>query len=191
MEHEKTTEVLDSIEEPPLTSRRLWEREVRVRAQNKCSNCGSDDRLRVHMIVPLEAGGHFVESNGVLLCRTCDMAKDFSPGVKSGRWPVNIWVSRRLYDRIQETIQVKNGVKSMSSLARYLISKYITDEDSFDDLEQYQESGNDVKINVWVDKDKYETFQVLLKRRGMTVTDALKALITVWHGEGVHFKNGK
>lgn len=122
-------------------------------------------------------------TNGVLLCRPCEMASEsLGSGKKreQDRRILNFWVSRKLYDRIQKSIEVKNGFNSVSSLVRYLMSKYIRDEDRFDDLEQYQDSGADVKINVWVDIGSYATFKRLLDKRGVTVTDAVKNLILVY-----------
>lgn len=93
---------------------------------------------------------------------------------------VNFWVSRRLFDRIQEGLQTYKAFNSMGSLVRYLISKYIEDESRFDDLELYQDEGADSKLNVWVERDRYDTFKVLLDKRGMTVTDAIKSLIRMY-----------
>lgn len=93
---------------------------------------------------------------------------------------VNFWVSRRLFDRIQDGLQTYKAFNSMGSLVRYLISKYIEDESRFDDLELYQDEGADSKLNVWVERDRYDTFKVLLDQRGMTVTDAIKSLIRMY-----------
>ncbi len=171
----------------------VWEGAVRDKARNQCSNCGSGDRLRVQLIVPIPAGGRYIVSNGVLLCRTCDMARQSVPvsGPQSNRWPINLWISRALHDRIQDVIKTKNGFRSMSSMARFLIDRYVSDEGLFDDLEQYQDAGNDVKINLWVDKDTYEIFHSKLKRRGVTVTDAVKALIRMYDSGAGAVVNGR
>lgn len=163
-----------------------WEKFIWDRNRGRCSNCGSEDRLRVKMVVPIEAGGKLVESNGVLLCRTCEMAAEAANaagGAGSVRRPVNFWVSRSLYDRIQEGIKTRNGFSSMGSLIRYLMTKYVLDEHRFDDLESYQDSGADVKINVWVPMDGYSTFKQLIDKRGMTVTDGIKALVRMYESE--------
>jgi hypothetical protein len=163
-----------------------WERLVWQRYQNRCGNCGSRERLRVVMVVPPEAGGQLIDSNGVLLCRSCEMAAD---AVKKGKTQsdqrlVNFWVSRRLYEHIHKNIASyksgAHGFRSMGALVRYLISKYVEDEKRFDDLALYQDDGTDVKVNVWVEKDQYNTFKVLLDKRGMTVTDAIKSLIRMY-----------
>jgi hypothetical protein len=159
----------------------LWEAAILERARDKCSNCGSTHKVRVCMIVPLEAGGKLLLENGTTLCRACEMAAEVvtraSPG--GAERPVNFWVSRRLYDKIKAL----NGFTSTGSLVRFLMGKFVTDAERFDDLAQWQENGSDVKINVWVDRKIYETFKTTVSDRGMTVTDALKALIRVYEEE--------
>lgn len=162
-----------------------WEHLIRTKCRNKCANCGSTDRLRVRMIVPKEAGGQLEPHNGALLCRACEMAMD-SVGrttKERARRPINFWVSRRLHNRLKNGVRTRNGFTSMGSLVRYLVGSYVTDEGRFDDLEQYQEEGADVKINVWVEADSYGEFKELLVNRGMTVTDAVKALIRMYEAE--------
>jgi len=73
------------------------------------------------------------------------------------------------------------------------MSKYIMDESRFDDLEQYQDSGADVKINVWVDIGSYATYKRLVDKRGMTVTDAVKSLVLMYESQAeplVQKRNG-
>lgn len=122
------------------------------------------------------------EANGVLLCRGCEMAADAvkKDSKASDQRLVNFWVSRRLFDRIQEGLATYKAFNSMGSLVRYLISKYIEDDGRFDDLGLYQDEGADVKVNVWVERDRYDTFKVLLDKQGMTVTDAIKSLIRMY-----------
>jgi hypothetical protein len=60
------------------------------------------------------------------------------------------------------------------------MSKYILDEERFDDLELYQDEKADVKINVWVEEDRYGTFKRLAEKRGMTVTSVLRSLIRMY-----------
>ena len=166
-----------------LEDKRPWEQRVREAAKDRCSNCGGEDRTRVSMIVPIDAGGQAVVSNGVLLCRPCEMASeslDSNKKREQDRRILNFWVSRKFYDRLQKAIDTQGGFNSVSSLVRYLMSKYVIDEARFDDLEQHQDSGADVKINVWVDIGSYATFKRLVDKRGMTVTDAVKNLILVY-----------
>jgi len=159
-----------------------WKQAVRIKCRSRCSNCGSTDKLRVRMIVPEEAGGKMIESNGVVLCRVCEMAAGSIPSGSRGydRRLISFWVSRNLHSRILEAVSAKNGFRSMGSLIRYLMSQYISDEQRFDDLEQYQDSGSEVKLNVWVDRDRYEDFRSMLQNRGVTVTDGLKSLFRMY-----------
>jgi hypothetical protein len=78
------------------------------------------------------------------------------------------------------------GFNSKSALIRYLMGKYIQDEGQFDDLENYQDAagGTDsAKVNAWVPIDTYETFKTMLDRRGLSVTDAVIALVMVYEME--------
>lgn len=163
-----------------------WEELVREAFKDRCSNCGGEDRLRVRMVVPEAAGGHRVVSNGILLCRPCELASESlsrEPARDAQRRILNFWVSRKLYDRIQHGLVTRNGFNSVSSLVRFLMSKYVIDEARFDDLEQYQDVGTDVKINVWVDTSAYSTFKQLVDKRGMTVTDAVKSLVMMYESQ--------
>lgn len=161
-------------------------------AGGKCSNCGSNERLRTRMIVPVEAGGQYVETNYVVLCRTCDMARESLPnaGSKADTYVVCIWMTHGLRERVEAFLKPKRTFRSWSSLTRYLISKYVSDENRFDDLEQYQDGASETKVTVRVDKEIYETFMVMLKRRGMTVTDALKGMYIMYASSAGQVVNG-
>jgi len=154
-----------------------WERKVRERFRFRCGNCGGSDRLKVRMAVPEEAGGKLVSSNGLLLCRPCEMAAETRGRSDEDRRPINFWVSRSLYDRLQNGLRTRAKFPSIGALIRYLMGKYVEDESRFDDLPQYIEEGSDVKVNCWVDRGTYASFKERLDARGMTVTDAVKALI--------------
>lgn len=166
-----------------------WEKKVWELHRDCCSNCGGTDRLRARMVVPESAGGLLVESNGVLLCRPCEMASDTisQRSSDSNRRLINFWISRSLYDKLQVARKSKVGFASMGSLIRYLMSKYVADEPRFDDLGQYQDSGSDVKVNVHVDRDIYLVFRRLVGIRGITVTDAVKSLILMYESEAEPF----
>jgi hypothetical protein len=166
-----------------------WERLVYQRYKNRCANCGNPERIRVVMVVPPEAGGQPIDSNGVLLCRSCEMATD---AVKKGKTAsdqrlVNFWVSRKFFDTLHSNLTGyradRSGFRSMGALIRYMIAKYVEDESRFDDLSLFQDEGADAKINVWVGKDQYGVFKALLDKRGMTVTDAIKGLILAYFSE--------
>lgn len=166
-------------------ARRTWEVEVREHAKGLCANCGSDDRCEVRMVVPEAAGGQLVLGNGILLCRACDLTMDLTaryaePVVR--KRPVNFWVSHALYTRLHNGSE-KTSFRSMAGLIRFLMTKYVLDPNRFDDLSQYQESGTDVKVNVWVEDDMYLRFKELVDRHGLTVTSALKGLIGMFESE--------
>lgn len=163
-----------------------WEKEVLEAGHGLCGNCGSDDHVRVRMIVPEEAGGKMVLGNGILLCRACDLTMDlttrFTEPVRRKR-PVNFWVSSAFYKRLHSGSE-KTSFKSMAGLIRFLMTKYVMDVDRFDDLMEYQDAGaKDVKVNIWVEDSIYARFKELADRNGLTVTSALKALIGMFEAE--------
>jgi hypothetical protein len=164
-----------------------WQQEVWKRTNNKCSGCGSTAKLRLKLIVPEEAGGQCSPENAYIVCRACEIATDATrPKMQhANNRPINFWVSRRLFERMNNGLCSDRGFKSKSALIRYLMGKYIHSEPQFDDLEQYQdaEGVDDAKVNAWVPKDTYETFKTMLDRRGMSVTDAVKALVMVYESE--------
>lgn len=174
----------DSIEvlPPEVSEERAWEKAILEHFRSRCANCGSNERLRVKTVVPVEAGGKLVTSNGVCLCRSCEMASDayLKSSKNENQRLVNFWVSRSLFDRLKVNLDNHKGFNSMGSLVRYLMAKYVEDENRFDDLELFQDEGADTKLNVWVEKDRYATFKNLLDKRGVTITDTIKSLIVMY-----------
>jgi len=180
--------------EDPTYEKSAWEFEVLEKNNNRCCNCGGVYKVAVRMVVPVEIGGFLTDSNGILLCRACELAIDahsYSQTRSEQRKPINFWVSSSLYNCIQTSLQSKNSFDSMGSMVRYLISKYSEDPDRFDDLNQYQNKGADLKVNVWVDADKYLIFKHIVEKNGATVTDVLTGLISLYETEGrlSHLKN--
>lgn len=161
-----------------------FQRSVLDRSAHQCDNCGSQDRVRARMVVPEEAGGLYRESNGIALCRTCDMARESvaRDADKNRGYVVSVWMSKGLRERVAAVLG-PNGFRSWSSLTRYLMSKYVMEEKIFDDLEQYQDFDSEVKVTVRVDQDRYSTFAAMLKRRGLTVTEALKGLYLMYSSD--------
>ncbi len=178
----KTLEELTSDPDTAESELKAWKKAVIEWNRDRCANCGIGDRLKVKMIVPLEAGGQLVTSNGVLLCRACEMASDsFSKSSKiENQRLVNFWISRKLFDRLRSALDTHQGFNSMGGLCRYLMAQFILDDTRFDDLQLYQDEGSDTKVNVWVDKDRYDTFKALLDKRGWTVTSVVKSLILMY-----------
>ena len=162
-----------------------WVTQVFERAQHRCSNCGGADRLKAKLIVPESAGGQKTVSNGFLICRPCEMASEIvsrsaSPASGSSTRPINFWMSRSLHSKITNGLSHRYGFRSVSSLVRFLMAKYVSDVERFDDVAQFQDEGSDVKVNVWVPRDTYDTFKSLVDKNGLTVTDALKGMIRMY-----------
>lgn len=165
-----------------------WTSRVWEACGGKCSNCGSTHRLKVEMIVPKVAGGQEVVSNGTLLCRTCELAREIgskvsSPASGGHTRPINFFVSQDLHGKLKNGLGAEYGFRSVSSLIRFLMSQFVADANRFDDLALYQDGGSDVKVNVWVGRDMYDTFKAITDRNGMTVTDTLKGLIRMYESE--------
>lgn len=186
---DKSTTVIESdstFEVKPVklfaNPRTLWSMAVRALTRDLCANCGGADHLRVRMLVPEDAGGQLIPTNGTLLCRTCDMAFDTAKSGKSSeKSAINFWVSKELNSRLSNGLKTRNGFSSMGEMIRYLIGCYVQDPDRFDDLDNYQDSRvADVKLNVWVDQDRYDSFKVLAAQKGRTVTETLKGLIRMY-----------
>jgi hypothetical protein len=164
--------------------KRIWTTTVLDAAKGLCANCGSEHKVSPRLIVPEDVGGKRTLKNSVVLCRACELASSATPKKvgEQGRRLVNIWVSVRLYDRLQER-KDKGHTGSMGALVRYLMSKYVAEQTRFDDIAQYQDNGADVRLNVWVDADLYATFKTLVDDAGLTVTSALKSLFCMYEAE--------
>lgn len=164
---------------PPEPS---FEKQVTARFKDLCSNCGGVDHLRVKMVVPIESGGEKVVTNATLLCRPCSMAFDAAKsGKRNDKKSCNFWVSQELNSRLSNGLKTRNGFTSMGQMVRYLIGCYVEDPGRFDDLSLYQDSRTaDVKLNVWVDSDRYDEFKKIVGERGQTITDTLKGLIRMF-----------
>lgn len=172
-----------------------WVTQVFEHCRHRCSNCGGEDRLRAKLVVPVEAGGKKALSNAFLICRPCEMASEIvnrssSPASGSTTRPINFWVSRSLHSHVQNGLSRQYGFKSMSSLVRFLMSKYVQDSQLFDDVAQFQDAGSDVKVNVWVPRDTYATFKSLVDKNGLTVTSALKGLLRMYEIEADRVMKG-
>lgn len=186
IDDEALTEPIELLITPPteVQKRRAWRDAVLTRFKNLCAGCGAPDHLSVDFIVPESAGGRLVEENGVTVCRACQVAtkaasKAAETGIKKRR-PVNVWLSRSLYDRLTKDMELATGFRSMGSLVRYMMDRVVAHPDLFEDMTKYQDSGMDVKINVWVDPDAYTAFKTVLAERSMTVADAVKALFCMY-----------
>lgn len=174
-----------------VTTPSQWEEEVFAKHEGRCANCGAKERLRARMIVPEEAGGRKVVSNGTVLCRACELASgSISFDAPTGKRPVDFWISRSLSERLVKMLSGKSsrgGFSSRSALLRYLMQAYVTDPERFTDLSLYQDSAGsaDVKVNFWVEVSLYTTFLRVAKERGLTVTAALEGLLLMYEQEAI------
>lgn len=172
--------------QPPTEEQkqRTWRESVRARYKDLCANCGGSDHLIIEMLVPVAAGGQLIESNGVTICRACQIAAKAADKASEGgtakRRPVNVWISRGLYTRLTDSLEMASGFRSMGSLVRYMMTRVVAHPDLFEDLVNYQDAGMDVKINVWVDPGEYKDFKAVLAAKGLSVTDAVKALFCMY-----------
>lgn len=168
----------------PENPKDSWVRAVWEEFNGKCVNCGTDERVSVRMIVPEDAGGKLVVSNGTILCRTCEVAKTAvekaEAAGKTPRRPVNVWVSQNLYNQVQTSLKTKNGFRSMGSLVRHMMRIMVETPDRFEDLSQYQDQGSDVKINLWLDQVAYDTFKIAMSDKNLTVTEGVKGLLLMY-----------
>ena len=164
--------------------KRAWAQLVMEAARGLCANCGSEHKVSPRLIVPQDVGGKLTKANSVALCRACELASNLSPKRvgEEDRRLVNIWVSERLYKRLQDR-KSEGQTQSMGALVRYLMSKYVAEQSRFDDLAQYQDQGADVRLNVWVDAPLYATFKTMVDGQNMTVTSALKSLFCMYEAE--------
>ena len=181
----KEIELLKAGPERRITD---WSTQVYEMHGGRCSNCGAADNVRVRMIVPPESGGLRVLSNGVLLCRTCELARTIDlriPQPASGERtrPINFLVSQKLHTKLRNGLAKDYGFRSVSALVRFLMTRYVSEMEDFRDLALYQDNGSDVKINVWVGRELYDSFKACADREGSTVTDTLKSLILMYEVE--------
>jgi len=93
--------------------------------------------------------------------------------------PINFFVSRNLHTHVSEYVHNGSKFGSVSALVRKMIHSFITEQDLYEDLAQWQDKGSDVRINGWVDGSQYESFKAICSERGMSYTDALKGLLLV------------
>ena len=180
---------MDSDEE---LDRRFWTQTVLEAAKGLCANCGSEHKASPRLIVPEAVGGKRTLKNSVVLCRACELASGMAPKKigEDDRRLVNIWVSDRLYQTLQKR-KDEGHTASMGALVRFLMSQYVANQPRFDDINQYQDSGADVRLNVWVDADLYASFKTLVDRQGLTVTSALKSLFCMYEAEASPLFEGR
>ena len=159
-----------------------WKEKILERDGSKCVNCEKKTRIAVCFIVPPEAGGHLRTANGVVICRDCRISSESArvlPARIENKAPINFFVSRNLHTHVDGFVHDGSKFGSVSALVRKMIHSFITEQDLYEDLAQWQDRGSEVRINGWVDGSQYEAFKAICSERGMSYTDALKGLLLV------------
>lgn len=117
----------------------------------------------------------------MLLCRSCEYAlkmtrkkpQDFSRAV-------GIHISRDLHKRLTEHPTLAAKKMSMSSLVQMLIDSYLDNIDNYSDLEMYQDSGADVRVNLWISDNTFHRLKRVVRDLKGTVTGTVKSLVMMY-----------
>jgi hypothetical protein len=159
-----------------------WKDKVLERDGGRCVNCSGEDKVAACFVVPVEVGGNLRVSNGVTVCRECKIAAESSrilPQRIDNKTPINFLISDKLHKTVNRYVHNGSKFGSVSALMRSMISSYIAQPELFEDLQMWQDNGSDVKVNGWVDGLQYQTFKGMCRSKGISYTDALKALLLV------------
>jgi hypothetical protein len=165
-----------------VTDIQEWKAKVLERDGGACVNCELKERVAACFVIPPEAGGKLRVSNGVTICRNCRIAADGArvlPQRIDNKTPINFLMSTRLHQTVTAYAADGSRFGSLSALLRAMISSFIIQPELYEDLQNWQDAGSDVKVNGWVDGAQYEVFKNMCHDRGMSYTDALKALLLV------------
>lgn len=164
-----------------VTSLGDWKQAVLGRDE-ECVNCASPSKLAACFVVPPEVGGHLKVSNGVTVCRDCRLKADSArvlPHRIDNKTPVNFLMSQALHQVVHKYVHDGSRFGTVSALMRAMIASFITQPELYEDLSNWQDAGSAVKVNGWVDGAQYEVFKGMCRERGLSYTDALKALLLV------------
>lgn len=159
-----------------------WKQQVLSRDEGACLNCSSKNKVAACFVIPTEVGGHLRLSNGVTICRDCRLRADSArvlPQRIDNKTPVNFLMSKALHASVHEYVRNGSRYGTVSALMRAMISSFITQSELYEDVQNWQDAGSDVKVNGWVDGAQYEVFKSMCRDRGLTYTDALKGLLLV------------
>lgn len=171
-----------TISAPEVPGLAAWKVSVLERDGQACVSCLSKERVAACFVVPIEVGGTLRISNGVTVCRECRISAESSrvlPQRIDNKTPINFLISDSLHKAV--TDYVHNGSKfgSVSALMRSMILSFISQPELYEDLQSWQDAGSEVKVNGWVDGIQYSVFKGMCRGRGISYTDALKALLLV------------
>lgn len=159
-----------------------WKTAVLSRDSGACVNCGSTEKVAACFVVPMEVGGNLRSSNGVTVCRECRISAESSrvlPQRIDNKTPINFLISSGLHKSVNRYVHEGSGFGSLSALIRSMISSFIMQPELYEDLQNWQDSGSDIKVNGWVCGQTYTIFRGMCRSRGISYTDALKALLLV------------
>jgi len=93
--------------------------------------------------------------------------------------PINFLISDNLHKVVNKYVHNGSKFGSVSALMRSMISSFIAQPELYEDLQSWQDEGSDVKVNGWVDGLQYQLFKNMCRAKGISYTDALKALLLV------------
>lgn len=160
---------------------RIFDQLMVLRAGGKCGNCGIEDHLKVELVVPLDLGGKLVVTNATVLCRACSMTAKLSHSgkVTEGKTLVNVWMDREIFASLKGRMNPTGLMvyQSVAEFIRFLMREYTKSPSSYDDLSTYQSPNRDVRLSFWCPPSDYAAFKDTAQANGMTVTDAITALV--------------
>jgi len=167
---------------PEVPGLEEWKTKVLERDGHACVNCSGTEKVAACFVIPVEVGGNVRPSNGVTVCRECRIAAESSrilPQRIDNKTPINFLISDSLHKTVNKYVHNGSKFGSVSALMRSMISSFITQPELYEDLQSWQDDGSDVKVNGWVDGLQYQIFKGMCRNKGISYTDALKALLLV------------
>lgn len=159
-----------------------WKSKVLDRDGHQCVNCTSKINLAPCFLIPPEAGGKLITTNGATFCRGCRLAAEEArvlPTKIDNKTPINFLISKELHHAVETFVHNGSNFGSISALVRKMITSFINEPELFEDLKLWQSEGSDVKCNGWVPGHQYSVFRTMCQERDISYTDALKALLLV------------
>lgn len=174
-----------------------WADEVFFRLGTKCVNCGSDDRVRVYPIIPLDNGGKPTPGNGTVLCKVCHAVNYKANPRGSGSRVFKLQTDSDQFEFLTFQGKKHGGV---AEFLKKIIARWLEFPDQYDLLEDFP-CENEVSVNTSLPLDLYKALQEKLaadyttlpteaaKRRGkrpttLSVSAALRWLIRDYENFG-------
>ena len=167
---------------PEFSNLTDWKDKVLARDGGSCVNCNSQEKTVACFIVPSEVGGNLRLSNGVTICRECRILAESSrvlPQRIDNKTPINFLISEKLHKLVNDYVHHGSNFGSVSALVRSMITSFITQPELYEDLQNWQDRGAEIKLNGWTNGIQYDVFRGMCRDRGISYTDALKGLLLV------------